>query len=75
MRQCDVLELWRFRVEVGALARTDQHRDVLLAIDRVGDRRRIDAGADIVAPEFLQCLGIVGRERSVDVLLLHSTKR
>ena len=39
-----------------ALARADQHGDVLLAVDRVGDRRRVDAGAGVEAPHLLQGL-------------------
>jgi len=43
----------------------------LLAIDRVGDQRRVDAGADIEAPDLLQCLCVIGRDRAVVVAEEH----
>src|SRR5215813_5179283 len=39
---------------VGRHPRAGEHGDVLLAVDRVGDRRRIDAGPDVDAPELLE---------------------
>ena len=44
-----------------------QDRDVLLAVDREGDGRRVNAGADVEAPHFLQCPRVIGRERPVIV--------
>src|SRR5438093_10238031 len=47
-----ILELGKLRQDVVANARANQHGDILLAVDRIGDRRRIDAGADIEAPQL-----------------------
>src|SRR5262249_1160814 len=40
---------------------------VLLAVYRIADRRRIDAGAGVEAPHLLQGLGVVGGEGAVHV--------
>src|SRR5712671_450859 len=45
-----VLELGCILQDVERLLRADQHRDVLLAVDRVAYRGRVDAGARVVAP-------------------------
>src|ERR1700733_9604358 len=46
--------------------RTARHNgDVLLAVDRVADRRRRDRGADIEAPQFLERVGVIGGELAV----------
>src|SRR5262249_11499829 len=60
VRDCHVLELRHLRENVVTQARADQHGDILLAVDRIGDRGRIDAGANIEAPHLLQRLGVVG---------------
>src|SRR5262245_17157970 len=59
-----VLELGRVLPHVERLARSHQNGDVLLAVDGVGDGRRIDAGAHVEAPQLLQALGVIGRERA-----------
>src|SRR5215813_2417306 len=71
----DVLELGRLPHHSGTLARSNQHRDVLLSVDRIGDRRCVDAGADVVAPDLLQCLGIISRERPVEMTGEHQIAR
>src|SRR5580700_1145062 len=47
------------------LPRASQNGDVLLAVHRITDGRRIDAGADAKAPSLLQGLGVVCGEGSV----------
>jgi len=47
----------------------NQYRDVLLAVYRVGDRRRRDAEPGIKDPEYLSARGIVGHELAVDASL------
>ncbi len=44
---------------------------ILLAVHRIADRRCVDAGADIEAPHFLQGLGVIGREGSVQMAEEH----
>src|SRR5882757_10259776 len=44
---------------VPCTAEADQDRDILLAIDREGHRRRVDATAGVELPEFCQRLGVV----------------
>ena len=44
-----------------------QHRDILLAVHRIADRRGADAGAGIEAPQLLQRLGVIGREGAVEM--------
>src|SRR5215471_9212694 len=65
-RRC-VFELWRVRNDVLRLPRPHQHGDVLLAVDRICDRRSVDPGADVEAPQLLQRLGIVRREGAIDI--------
>src|SRR5579863_8416845 len=43
-------------------ARSYQNRNVLLAVDRVADRRRLNWAADVEAPHLVQGLGVIGRE-------------
>src|ERR1700678_1408043 len=62
-----VLELGRLRDDVVRLPRAYQHRDVLLAVYRIGHRRGIDAGADIEAPQLFERFRVVGTERAVDM--------
>src|SRR5262249_27473160 len=37
------------------------------AVHRIGDRRRVDAGTDVEAPDLLQGPRVVRRERAVDM--------
>src|SRR6516225_4902215 len=46
-------------------ARSHQNRNVLLAVDRVADRRRLNWAADVEAPYLVQGLGVIRRERAV----------
>src|SRR4030095_692252 len=48
---------------------------ILLAVARIGDRGRIDAGADIEAPHLLQRLGVVGRKGAVEMASEHDIAR
>src|SRR5580700_12019630 len=47
------------------LPRTSQNGDVLLAVHRIADGRRIDAGADAKTPSLLQGFGVIRGEGSV----------
>src|SRR5438045_1545978 len=62
-----VLQFRRVLEEGDRLARADEHGDVLLAVDRVADRRRVDAGANAEAPDLLQGLGVMRGQRAVQV--------
>src|SRR6266567_6648876 len=62
-----VLELGGERNDVVRLPRADQHRDVLPAVHRVGDGRRVDPTAGIEAPYRLERRRIVSAERAVDL--------
>jgi hypothetical protein len=42
------------------LLRADQHRDILLAVHRIGDWGRVDAGAEIDAPGLFEGFGLIG---------------
>src|SRR5215475_6538035 len=65
-RSRGVLELGKFRQRLLRLLRSYEYRDILLAVDRVGDRRSVDAGARVEAPEFLQGLGVERVESAVE---------
>src|SRR6266849_9541678 len=39
--------------------------DILLAIDRIGRRRRVDAGAGVESPQHLAVLGVIGAEAPI----------
>src|SRR6516164_395115 len=67
VRYRPVLELGNFPNDGGALRRADEYRNVLLAVNGVGDRRRINAGPDIVAPHLLQRPSIIGREGAIEL--------
>jgi len=41
------------------------HREVLLRVDRVGDRRAFQRCADVEAPELLERLVVVGDESAI----------
>src|SRR6516165_4752088 len=60
-----VLEFGRQWNRIVWLPRTHQDGDILLAVHRIADRRRIDAAADIEAPDFLESLGVVRREGAI----------
>src|SRR6266478_8902374 len=60
-----VLDLRGQSVDVDVLARACKHRHILLSVHRIGDGRRVDAGADIEAPYLLQGLCIIRPERAV----------
>ena len=62
-----MLELGRVLPDVERLARSGENGNVLLAVDRIGHRGRVDAGAEIEVPELLQALGVISRERAVVV--------
>ena len=42
------------------------NRDILLAVDRIGHRRRIEAGADIDLPQLLERLVVERHDRAVE---------
>src|SRR5208282_3229974 len=54
------------QTDVPGVAATDMNGDVLLAVDRVADRRRGDRRADVETPQRLQLLVVEGGEGAVD---------
>src|SRR5262245_35476199 len=46
-------------------AQAGEDRDILLAVDLEGHRRRVEADADIDLPDLLQRRVVIGDERSV----------
>src|SRR5437868_9436242 len=51
---------------VPRVAATDMSRDVLLAADRITDRRGADRGADVEVPQWLQLLVVERGEGSIE---------
>src|SRR5208337_2647424 len=66
-----VLQLRGHSRDERRLPRPHEHGNVLLAVDGVAHSRRVDAGADIEAPQLLQAFGIVRRERAVGMAEEH----
>src|SRR4029450_211801 len=65
-RIAEVLHLGRTRQLVpGVAEQAGRNGDVLLAVDRIAHRRRVEAGADIDAPELLQRLVVERDDRAV----------
>ena len=58
-------------VDLRVSARTDDN--VLLAVDRVGGRRRVDAGSGKERPQDLAALGVIGPEPAVALAGEHET--
>jgi len=66
-RRRHVLEFGRLRDDVVRLPRAYQHRDVLFAVHRIGNRRGVDASADVEAPQLLERSRVISTERAVDM--------
>src|SRR5215470_16943478 len=59
-----VLQLGRILDDKRPHARSHQNGNVLLAVDRIADRRSLNWAAAVEAPDLVQGPGVIGRERA-----------